>query len=94
MFNKESSHIAYKNPHLNFLSTAVNIKGNYSSEADAVIAGNIEGDVHIKGRLKLEKPGYLSGKIIAPEMDIAGKVTGELRCEGKVTIRNSASISR
>jgi cytoskeletal protein CcmA (bactofilin family) len=84
---------AGKSSFANYLSDAVKINGMYTSENDAIIAGTIEGDVHVNGVLTLDKKGFITGKIIATEIDIAGKVQGELRCDGKVTLRDSAIIN-
>lgn len=79
-------------PSSNFLSSAVTIKGSFSSDHDATIAGTIHGDVHIKGMLKMEKNGYVKGKIFATNVDIAGKVEGIIHCEKLAALRNTAVI--
>ena len=90
--NKKSSSAAPNSSYSNFLSNAVTIKGTYRSEQDAIIAGTIEGDVHVKGLLKLEKSGVLKGKLFATNADIAGKIDGEVRCEDKAILRKTAEI--
>ncbi len=77
----------------NYLNEAVKINGKYTSNNDAIIAGTIEGDVHVKGVLTLDKKGFITGKVIATEIDVSGKIQGELSCDGKVTLRDSAIIN-
>lgn len=79
-------------PASNFLNNAVTIKGSFSSENDATIAGTIHGDVHIKGILKIEKNGFVKGKIFATNVDIAGRVEGVIHCEKLAILRNTADI--
>ncbi|PWN06636.1 polymer-forming cytoskeletal protein [Rhodohalobacter mucosus] len=76
----------------NYLSSAVSIRGSFTSENDATVAGTIQGDVHIKGTLKMDKNGYVKGKIFATNVDIAGKVEGEIHCENLASLRSTASI--
>lgn len=77
----------------NYLSEAVTINGTFTSSKDAIIAGKVEGDVHVHGLLKIEKDGEIIGNLNANNMDISGKIHGEVRCEGKLTIRKSAVIT-
>ena len=79
-------------PASNFLSSAVTVKGSLTSDHDATIAGVIEGDVHIRGMLKMEKNGFVKGKIFATNVDIAGKVEGIIHCENLATLRSDAII--
>lgn len=92
MINKKSTPAASNSSHSNFLSNAVTIKGTFKSDQDAIIAGTIEGDVHVKGLLKLESNGVLKGKLFATNADIAGKIDGEVRCEDKAILRKTAQI--
>lgn len=92
MINKKSAPASSNESHSNFLSNAVTIKGTFNSEQDAIIAGTIEGDVHVKGWLKLEKNGFVKGKVFATNADISGKVDGEVRCEAKAILRKHAQI--
>ena len=94
MINKKSvpSISSGAGPASNFLNSAVTIKGSFSSENDATIAGTIHGDVHIKGILKIEKNGFVKGKIFATNVDIAGKVEGVIHCEKLANLRNTANI--
>jgi|GEM_PF-6927905 len=48
MLNKKSASATSNSSYSNFLSNAVTIKGTYKSDQDAIIAGTIEGDVHVK----------------------------------------------
>lgn len=93
MIKNKSTVTSSNSTYANFLSDAVTINGTYSSNQDAIIAGTIDGDVHVKGVLTLEKNGLVKGKIFATQVDIAGKITGEIRCEGKATLRKTAKIS-
>lgn len=95
MIKKKPAHLPVnsRSNYANFLSEAVTINGTYSSDQDAIIAGKIEGDVHVKGVLTLEKEGFITGKVFATQIDISGKIKGEIRCEGKATLRKSAKIN-
>lgn len=93
MLKKKPVQPVTKKSHTNFLSDAVTVNGTFTSDQDVIIAGTIEGDVHVKGLLTLEKKGIIKGKVFAKKVDITGKVEGEVRCEGVAILRKSASIS-
>jgi cytoskeletal protein CcmA (bactofilin family) len=42
--------------------------------------------------LKMERNGFVKGKIFATNVDIAGKVEGIIHCENLATLRNGADI--
>ncbi len=76
----------------NSLSDAVVINGTFTSNEDVSIAGTIEGDVHVKGLLKVDRNGNIKGDINAESIDVSGEINGEIRCQGKVVIRRTAVI--
>jgi cytoskeletal protein CcmA (bactofilin family) len=92
MINKKSERALSNSSHSNFLSEAVTIDGTFTSEQDAIIAGTINGDVRVKGLLKLEKNGFVKGSVFATNADISGKINGEVRCEIKAVFRKTSVI--
>jgi cytoskeletal protein CcmA (bactofilin family) len=93
MINKKSVPATSSAPSSNYLSNAVTIEGSYISEHDATIGGTIHGDVHVKGLLKMDKNGYIKGKVKAKSADIAGKVDGVIHCDDTAVLRSTAVIN-
>jgi cytoskeletal protein CcmA (bactofilin family) len=93
MINKKTAPSAPVSQSSNILSSAVTVEGSYTSEHDATIGGTIYGDVLVKGLLKMDKHGYVKGKVTATSVDIAGKVDGVIHCDKVAILRNSAVIN-
>jgi cytoskeletal protein CcmA (bactofilin family) len=78
----------------NVLGIESEIKGELVLSGDAIINSQIEGSIEVKGpgKLVLERGSSVRGKIIATELEIFGKVEGEIHCTGLVSIRSSAEV--
>lgn len=81
--------------HYNVLGAKSSITGNLVLLGDTVITSHIEGSVEIKdeGKLILERGSFVKGKIKAIDLEIFGKVEGDIICSGLVSIRSSAEVT-
>ncbi len=59
------------------------------------IAGNLEGDIHIKDQslLTIEETSKVEGKIHCADLKVFGTIKGEITSTGKVEIFPSGSLS-
>lgn len=77
---------------INVLSEAVRINGTLTSSKNIRIIGTIDGDVHVDGVLILDKKGVINGNVYADRLEISGNITGSLKSNGKITVRDTAII--
>lgn len=81
---------------LNFnrLSEGSSLKGVTHVCGDFYVAGKIEGDLFMSdGILLVEPTGEISGTIKGQDMQVLGKVSGDIFSSGQVTIKASGVIS-
>lgn len=77
---------------INVLSEAVRVNGTLTSSKNIRIIGTIDGDVHVDGVLILDKKGVINGNVYAARLEISGNITGSLKSNGKITVRDTAII--
>jgi cytoskeletal protein CcmA (bactofilin family) len=75
------------------LGASLEFKGKISGEEDLEIDGKVEGPVSLPGqRLTVGRSGQLNSEIIAREVIVYGKVTGNLRARERVEIKKDGSV--
>jgi cytoskeletal protein CcmA (bactofilin family) len=81
--------------HYNVLGTNSRVIGDLILSGDAIITSTIEGSIEVldQGKLVLERGSFVKGKIKAIDLEIFGKVEGDIECSGLVSIRSSAEVS-
>jgi cytoskeletal protein CcmA (bactofilin family) len=81
--------------HYNILGTNSRVVGDLILSGDAIITSTIEGSVEVldQGKLVLERGSFIKGRIKAIDLEIFGKVEGDIECSGLVSIRSSAEVS-
>lgn len=77
---------------INVLSEAVRVNGTLTSSKNIRIMGTIDGDIHVDGVLILDKKGVINGNVYAARLEISGNITGSLKSNGKITVRDTAII--
>lgn len=75
-----------------YISKSAVINGNISSEKNGNIAGVVNGDVTVRGKLTVEKNGALNGDVNAKEIVVKGKIKGNIYCEGKLYACKNAEL--
>lgn len=82
---------------LNFnrLAEGSTIEGKVSINGDFYVAGSINGEVILNnnGLLLIEPTGSIEGSIEGKDMQILGKVVGQVLSTGQVTIKSSAHLA-
>lgn len=78
----------------NVLGAKSKFTGDLVLCGDAIITSEIHGSLEIKeeGKLVLERGSFIKGKIKAIDLEIFGKVEGDIECSGLVSIRSSAEV--
>jgi cytoskeletal protein CcmA (bactofilin family) len=75
------------------LGASLEIKGKISGEEDLQVDGKVEGPVSLQGqRLTVGRTGTLSSEVIAREVVVYGKLTGNLRASDRVEIKKDGSV--
>ncbi len=79
----------------NILGVKSQVIGNLILSGDAIITSSVEGSVEVidTGKLVLERGSFVKGKIKAINLEIFGRVEGEIECSGLVSIRSGAQVT-
>lgn len=75
-----------------YLSKNIVFTGSLQSDADGIIAGTINGDVNINGRLFIKKEAVVNGDVSASHIIVSGKIMGDIICQGKLVVKSTANI--
>lgn len=76
------------------LGASIEVKGKISGEEDLQVDGKVEGPIALAGqRLTVGRTGQLSSEVIAREVVVYGKVTGNLRASDRVEIKKDGSVT-
>lgn len=78
----------------NRLSENSYLKGQITVSGDFYVAGTIEGNInlHQTGLLLIEPSGSITGDVECIDLQILGKIQGNIRAEGQVTIKSSGHV--
>jgi cytoskeletal protein CcmA (bactofilin family) len=75
------------------LGSTVVIKGELTAHEDVVIAGRLEGSIHVIGHLVVVEAGArVVGNITAAGIVVTGTVEGSLIAEDRIQIRDGADL--
>ena len=72
------------------LGEGVRIAGAIYLDCDLILSGAVEGEVHCR-RLKVESDGVIEGKVVAQEVNVRGRVAGEIYSP-ELTLRASCNV--
>ncbi len=75
-----------------FVPKGTVITGTFTADKPVRIAGAINGDVFVKGKVTILKEAVINGDIYASEVIIYGKVAGDIKCSGKTMLEPGAHI--
>lgn len=77
---------------VNIISEETEIKGTLITKNDIRIAGKVEGEAQVKGKIIVASTGHIDGNINANDADVAGRVEAEIHTTGTLTLRETAVI--
>lgn len=76
----------------NALAAGTCVKGNILTETDFRLDGNVEGDIHCKGKLVIGPRGIVQGNIICNNAEIHGAATGTIQISNKLVLKATARV--
>ena len=75
------------------IGAAATIRGDITGKGDLVISGRVEGTVDLpENDTNLEATGFMDGGILAKNVNIRGKVQGDIEARRKVTIYATGAV--
>jgi cytoskeletal protein CcmA (bactofilin family) len=78
---------------VSFLGSTMEIKGQISGDEDLQIDGRVQGPISLQGkRLIAGRTAQLDSEIVAAEVIVYGKVTGNLLADDRIEIKKDASV--
>lgn len=75
---------------LSILSSSAVVKGEINIEDDLRIDGNLDGNIHSKGKVVIGPDGCVKGKITGKSVEVTGKVLGDVTVSEIVILRASS----
>lgn len=93
--NDSSSSANSKNDNIasvNMVSEGTEIIGKLITQSDIRIAGTVDGEAKVEGKVIIASSGFVEGNVNATNADIAGRVEGEVHVDNKLTLRQSAVV--
>jgi cytoskeletal protein CcmA (bactofilin family) len=79
-------------PAITILARDLQLQGKVHTPGDAVVAGAVEGDVQVGGRLHVLEGSRIRGTVIAGDAKIEGTVEGPLVVGGRLEVGRNARI--
>ena len=79
-------------PGLARIGASLKIEGSVTGEEDLQIDGKVEGPVTIRGRLTVGCSGQLSAGVVARELAVYGKVSGNVDARDRVEIKRDGAV--
>ncbi len=77
---------------VNMVSEGTEIIGTLITQSDIRIAGTVDGEAKVDGKVIVASTGHIEGNVNASNADIAGRVEGEVHVDSKLTLRQSAVV--
>jgi len=78
--------------HESVLGSGVSIEGKMEGDGDVRIGGKFKGDIHIKGKLSIQKGAHLTAKVNAEAVTIEGEIDGTVVASGQVALSESGQF--
>lgn len=75
-----------------FIPREMVVTGSFHSNSSGQVEGIVNGDINVKKKIVIEKTGVVNGDIIAEEVVVFGKITGDVKHCLKMTVRSGAVI--
>ncbi|MEL0010322.1 MAG: polymer-forming cytoskeletal protein [Bacteroidota bacterium] len=79
-------------PSVNIISEGSELEGHLSSEHDIRIGGLLTGSINTQAKIIVSENGQIRGDINALQVDIAGKIEGDIFVKNKAVLRGGAFI--
>ncbi|MDD3711307.1 MAG: polymer-forming cytoskeletal protein [Patescibacteria group bacterium] len=91
MFKKEQN-LNNLNEVETIIGESVQVKGNFESNGNIIVNGILDGEIKTKGAILVGDKAKINANIKAEEMAVKGKVIGNLKINGYLSIGGSAGV--
>lgn len=91
--NKAEEPVVASSGKTSMIGSGMTIQGEINSQSDIRIDGKMIGNVHCSAKVVIGVDGQVEGNVYALQVDITGKVTGNIQVKEQVTLRNNAIIN-
>ena len=78
--------------HETTIAMGVKVEGDFTSDGDVVIEGEVAGTVKTKGHLLVGEAAVIRANVEAKSADVSGKIEGNIKVEEKMELKPSASV--
>lgn len=92
MFEKKEGETANEGQVESVVGASVKLEGDFSSDGDIFVHGNVTGKVSTKASLSVGETAEVKADIIAKNVMVAGKVEGNIKADEKVDIIASGKV--
>lgn len=74
------------------IASGSKVVGEISGDAELVVDGRVEGEIHLKSRLVVGREGHVQGRVVAQTIEVAGKIVGDVQGLEKVKVLESGTL--
>lgn len=82
----------FEGPERNLIGNGTKIIGEVNSSGDFRIDGELEGKINCEGKIVIGETGLINGEIRCTEIDISGRMIGQLFVSELATLTNTADF--
>ncbi len=68
------------------------VRGRVSGDGDLTVAGEVEGDIVLRGSLTIDAGGSATSNVEANDVTVAGTLEGDVSASGQVTIASGSHV--
>ncbi|MDA0973584.1 MAG: polymer-forming cytoskeletal protein [Bacteroidetes bacterium] len=81
------------NSRVNNIVEGTSLRGKISSPGNFRIDGEVDGEIHIEGRLIIGAKGKVKGMVVCKDADIEGVFDGQIEVNGLLSLKSTSAIS-
>jgi cytoskeletal protein CcmA (bactofilin family) len=74
------------------IGSGTRIRGRVTGDGDLVVAGHVEGDIHVRGDVLIADGATCTSNIEGFEVTVAGTLSGDVLASGAITIGPTARV--
>lgn len=75
------------------IASGVRVEGDFVSQGDVYIEGEVKGNVHTAGDLRLGSNSNVHADVVAKNAVVSGAVHGNIQIEGRLDLLETAQVS-
>lgn len=75
-----------------YIPEGMTVTGTFTTDVPGQIAGAVNGDVCVNGRLVILKSAVIIGNVKAQELEVWGRVIGYIQCSGKLFLQKASFV--